>query len=236
LGNGSAASSNVPSAVTTSGVLSGKTVTKLAKSKGLHNCVIASDSKAYCWGYNYSGYLGNNSTTTSLVPVAVYTAGVLSGKTVTDIAAGGDMSCAIASGAPYCWGYGAYGNLGNGSSTDSSIPVAVTTSGVLSGKTITAIAAGDDHACVLADGAPYCWGNNNFGQLGNNTTTNSNVPVATNVSGVLAGKTITSIALGTRHTCVIASGSAYCWGYNGNGQLGNNSLTASSVPVQVTNP
>ncbi|MGB4420606.1 MAG: hypothetical protein WBI29_02300, partial [Candidatus Saccharimonadales bacterium] len=91
-----------------------------------HACAIASDDQAYCWGNNSSGALGNNSTTNSLVPVAVYTAGVLSGKTMTSITVGAVFSCATASdGQAYCWGAGTTSQLGNGSTANSSVPVLV---------------------------------------------------------------------------------------------------------------
>ena len=129
------------------------------------------------------------------------------------------------------------GQLGNNSTTKSSVPVAVTTSGALSGKTIRQVAAGFSHACALAsDNQAYCWGNNYDGELGNNATTNSSVPVPVTTSGILSGKAIRQAAAGYTHTCALASDNqAYCWGYNYFGQLGNNSTTNSSVPVAVNN-
>jgi alpha-tubulin suppressor-like RCC1 family protein len=112
--------------------------------------------------------------------------------------------------------------------------VAVVTSGVLSGKTITQIAAGGDHTCALdTAGKVYCWGDNDNGQLGNNSTTNTSVPVAVVTSGVLSGKTVTQITGGYNTTCALADNRAYCWGDNALGQLGNNSTTDSPVPVAV---
>jgi alpha-tubulin suppressor-like RCC1 family protein len=230
LGNNSTAHSLVPVAVDTSGVLSGKTVTQISAGSG-HTCALA-DGKAYCWGSNHyaqynAGQLGNNSTTESFVPVAVDTSGVLSGKTVTQISAGGGHTCALADGKAYCWGGSSY------TATTGSVPVAVDTSGVLSGKTVTQVVVGHSHACVLADGKAYCWGYNTLGSLGNNSTAHSSVPVAVYTSGVLSGKTVTQMEGGVAHECVLADGKAYCWGYNYYGQLGNNSTTNSLVPVAV---
>ena len=107
-----------------------------------NNCMIASNGQAYCWGNNGDGQLGNNSTTQSLVPVAVDTSGVLSGKTILSISTRSNHTCAIASdNLAYCWGNNASGQLGNNSTTPSLVPVAVDTSGVLAGKTMRAIAA-----------------------------------------------------------------------------------------------
>ena len=171
-----------PVAVTTSGVLSGKTVTQVSVSF-VSTCAAASGA-AYCWGDNSTGQLGNNSTTASTAPVAVNTGGVLSGKTVTRIKAnvsttGSTYStCVAASSAAYCWGGNEAGQLGNNSTTQSLVPVAVNTSGAMSGS-VTDVSLGNGNGCAIAAGiTPYCWGNNATGQLGNNSTTQSLVPVA----------------------------------------------------------
>ena len=151
----------------------------------------------------------------------------------------GSRACAISlSNRAYCWGSGSSGQLGNNSTTNSSIPVAVNTTGVLAGKTIKQISAGSFHTCAIAsDNKAYCWGSGTSGQLGNNLYTNSSIPVAVNTTGVLAGKTIKQISAGTSHTCAIASDDkAYCWGSGSFGALGNNSAANSSVPVRVYAP
>ncbi len=79
------------------------------------------------------------------------------------------------------------------------------TAGVLAGRTVTNIAAGEYHSCAVADGRASCWGNNFYGQLGNNTTTNSAVPVPVDTGGVLAGKTVTAITAGRFHSAVLAA-------------------------------
>ena len=234
LGNDSTADSHVPVAVEAdSGVLAGGTVTAITAG-GYHTCAVA-DGQAYCWGLNFYGQLGNDSTTNSLVPVAVTaTTGVLAGRTVTAISAGWRHTCAVADGTGYCWGYNAFGQLGNDSTPDSVVPVAVTaTTGVLGGKTVIAITAGFLHTCAAADGQAYCWGNNGNGQFGNDSTSPSKVPVPVVTSGPLNGKTVTAITAGVRHTCAVADGTAYCWGGNYYGQLGNDSTTDSKVPVAV---
>ena len=82
---------------------------------------------------------------------------------------------------------------------------------------MTAISAGDSHSCAVVNGRAMCWGRNNFGQLGNNTLTDSPVPVQ--VSGLTSG--VTAISAGNLHSCAVASGAAMCWGVNNSGQLGN---------------
>ena len=231
LGDNSTTQRLTPVAVNTSGVLAGATVTTV--SAGAFSTCGVADGGAYCWGNNSGGRLGNNSETLSLVPVAVYTAGVLAGTTVTDISVGGSHACTVADGAAFCWGQNINGRLGNNSTTKSLVPVAVNTSGVLAGTTVTGISAGDTFSCAVADGAAACWGRNAYGQLGDNSTTQRLTPVAVNTSGVLAGATVTSISAGEIHTCALADGAAYCWGNNNYGQLGDNSTSQSLVPVAV---
>jgi prepilin-type N-terminal cleavage/methylation domain-containing protein len=232
LGNGGTSSSLVPVAVNTSGALSGLTINNIAGGSA-HTCATASNGNAYCWGIGNSGQLGNNSLSGSLVPVAVDTSGVLSGKTIIQISSSYQHTCVVASdNQAYCWG-SAW--LGNNSSSTSSVPVAVDTSGVLSGLTINSISAGRDHTCAVAsNGNAYCWGQNANGQLGNNSVSNSLVPVAVSMSGILSGLTIGSISAGYYHTCAIASNNqVYCWGSGTSGKLGNNTTSGSLVPVAV---
>ena len=179
IGSGNTSSALVPSAVKISGALVGKVIKQIEPSSaGNHSCVIASDDKAYCWGHNGFGQLGNNNTVNSLTPVAVDTAGVLASKTIKQIASGGISSCVIASDdKAYCWGSNNFGQLGNGNLKNSSTPTPVSTTGVLAGKTIKQITAGNSYFCVIAsDDKAYCWGSNSSGQLGNNSTINSGVP------------------------------------------------------------
>jgi alpha-tubulin suppressor-like RCC1 family protein len=286
LGNGTTTQSNVPAAVSTSGVLSGVALTQITGGSNF-TCVLGRSGAAYCWGAGASGQLGNNTTAQSNVPVAVYSAGVLSGVSLAQlsagtnasdicalstagyaycwginnggqlgnpdtslnfkvpvavlapeltVSAGGTHACTIRSAGAFCMGDNTYGELGNGSTTSSSVPVAVTTSGVLSGKTLTQVSAGVGFTCALdTTGTAYCWGQNGSGQLGNGSTTNSSVPVAVTTSGVLSGKTLIQVTTGTDFACALSTtGLAYCWGGDGSGQLGSGSTTSSSVPVAVT--
>src|SRR5665648_62146 len=234
LGNNSTTNSSIPVAVYTNGVLNGKTVKSISVGTN-HTCVIASDDQVYCWGLNSSGQLGNNSTNQSMVPVAVNTTGVLSGKTIKAITAGAAHICAIASdNQVYCWGLNYAGSLGNNSDSQSSIPVAVYAAGVLNGKTIKSVVADHYTTCVITfDSGAYCWGYNYYGGLGNNSTTNSFIPVTVINTGALSGKMITSISAGPATCAIACDNQAYCWGWNGNGQLGNNSTVNSLIPVAV---
>ncbi|QWF20433.1 hypothetical protein KM427_15740 [Nocardioides sp. LMS-CY] len=231
IGDGTTTSRNVPTPVSTSGVLAGKTVTDI--SVGLAQTCAVADGRAYCWGWG--GGLGDGGTTTSSVPVAVSTDGVLAGKTVTDISTGYNFTCAVADGRAYCWGDNGNGKLGNGGSTASYVPVAVSTSGALAGKTVTAVAAGGGIACALAAGRAYCWGYDGDGAVGDGEgVSTSSVPVAVRTDGALAGTTVTRVTAGNGHACAVASGQAYCWGRGARGQLGDGTSTDQYVPVAVS--
>jgi len=239
LGNNTTTNSSLPVAVTTTGTpLASKSVGTIGTGT-YHNLVLCSDGTIATWGYNTYGQLGNNTTTNSSLPVAVTTAGTpLAGRSVVSVSAGGYHNLALCSdGTIVTWGYNFYGQLGNGTTTNSSVPIAVPTTGtVLAGKTVVAVVAGHYHSMALcSDGTIATWGYNNNGQLGNNSTTQSNVPVAVINTGVLAGKTVTGLYSGYYHCMATCSdGTVVAWGYNSNGQLGNNSTTQSNVPVAVS--
>jgi alpha-tubulin suppressor-like RCC1 family protein len=250
LGDGTANNASVPVAVNrTAGTsaLAGRTVIAIAAA-GYNSMALASDGRVYTWGDNTYGQLGNSTMGgASYVPVAVnlvpgYSA--LAGKTVTGIATAGTFFVALSADGTVCtWGRNNFGQLGNNSTTDTLVPVAVNVAGgvsALAGKTVTAVAAGGEHVLALAsDGTVYAWGDNSLAQLGNSSVaTTSLVPVAVNTTaGVsnLAGKTITAISAGTFHGLALASdGSVSAWGYNFSGQLGNGATGLSADPVAVS--
>ncbi|MEI7908405.1 MAG: cadherin-like beta sandwich domain-containing protein [Verrucomicrobiota bacterium] len=235
LGNNSSTASSVPVAVNTSGVLAGKTVIAVAAGNA-YSLALCSDGTVAAWGLNTAGQLGNNSTTRSLVPVALNTAGVLNGKTVVAIAAGNSHCLAVCGdGTLAAWGDNGFGQLGNNSTTQSLVPVAVSSSGTLTGKAVVAVSAGSTHSlAVCADGTVAAWGNNNAGQLGNGTNTNSLVPVTVSSAGVLSGKAVVAVAAGGAHNLALcADGTLAAWGSNGSGQVGDNAVTSRTLPVLV---
>jgi alpha-tubulin suppressor-like RCC1 family protein len=182
---------------------------------------------AWAWGANGLGQLGNGTLVGRSLPYAV---SLPAGTTVTAIASGWNHNLALASsGQVLSWGYNSTGQLGNGTVTDSTTPVAVS---LPSGTTITAIAGGGGHSLALTStGQVFAWGLNNYGQLGNGTTTNSSTPVAVSLP---MGTTVTAIAAGGFHNLALTStGRVLAWGSGGSGQLGNGTITDSSVPVAV---
>ena len=200
---------------------------------------LKSDGTVWAWGYNGAGQLGDNTTTDRHVPVEVVGAGGSGHLTgITAIAAGYVYSVALKSnGTLWAWGYNGFGQLGDNTTTDRHVPVEVVGaggSGHLTG--ITAIAAGAEHSLALrSDGTVRAWGYNGDGQLGDNTTTDRHVPVevvGAGGSGHLTG--IIAVAAGYAHSVALKSnGTVWAWGYNGYGQLGDNTTTERHVPVEV---
>jgi alpha-tubulin suppressor-like RCC1 family protein len=193
-----------------------------------HNCALVSGGGIQCWGRNWFGELGTNTTTMGATPVPATVIGLSTGE--YSVTGGDDHTCATqVGGLIQCWGSNSNGQLGNNSTTDAHTFV------TLAGTSATSIVAGFEHTCALTStGGIQCWGYNGYGQIGNNTTTDSHVPVA--VSGITGG-TISALAVGYWHTCALTTaGLVQCWGYNGWGNLGNGSTTDSHVPVTASEP
>ena len=216
LGNGTRISSNIPVQVT--GLETG--VTSIS-ANGNYACAVVNGA-AKCWGRGALGQLGNLSTGTSSVPEQVF--GLTSG--VTSISAGGAHACAMVNGIAKCWGYNPAGQLGNNSRATSYRPVDVV--GLDAG--ITLLVAGGQHTCAINSvGTAKCWGGNFFGELGTGDYIDRLVPEP--IPGLIGN--VTSIRLGSSHTCAIDSGAAKCWGRNGTGELGDGTNNSSNVSVSV---
>src|SRR5207249_2745310 len=196
---------------------------------GAFTCAVTLNGGVKCWGNNDFGSLGDNTITSRQVPVDVVGpggVGRLSGAVA--IAAGGYHACALAAtGALQCWGDNAYGEVGDGSTTNRLAPVAV--SGLSSG--VIAVSAGDLHTCALiVGGGAKCWGAGSFGELGDGAGLNRSTPV--DVPGLTSG--VAAVSAGEKYTCALAfGGGAKCWGTNAYGQLGDNSITDRYAPVDV---
>ena len=188
----------------------------------------------YCWGSNARLQLGREGPGSPL-PESV--PAFPEGGGVTAVAAGNGFACAIASGGIECWGRHDSGQGGWGllpGDDDSEEPPSYFAQpspvvGLPAGSTATWLSAGKGHACAVADGAAWCWGSNDEGQLGDGTTDDRYTAVA--VRGLPSG--VTRISAGYQHTCAVVSGAVKCWGNLEDGRLGNYSTPFRSTPVAV---
>ena len=191
---------------------------------GQHVLGIDKNGRLWGWGYNSNGQLGDNSITNRCTPVSV--AGAV--KTFCKISGGYRYSVAIdKNGRAWGWGYNSQGQLGDNSITSRLTPVSVL-GGV---KTFCKISAGlNVTAAIDKNGRAWGWGLNGYGQIGDNSITSRLTPVS-----VLGGvKTFCKISAGLNVTAAIdKNGRAWGWGFNGSGQLGDNSTTSRITPVSV---
>ncbi len=242
-----------------------------------HSCALTAAGGIKCWGDNVYGQVGDGTTIGRTSPVDV--SGLTSG--IVLISAGFEHTCAVTdTGGVKCWGRNQYGQLGDGTQTDRSLPVDVgrpwqrrdraceladpdlcvdrhgrrevlgrsTATGQLGDGTqtdslvpvdvvglasgVAALAANGGFSCALTDGGGVkCWGVNGVGMLGDGTTTNRLAPVDT--AGLASG--VSGLAAGGAHACALTvGGGVKCWGYNGTGQLGDGTTTNRLTPVDVS--
>ncbi|MFC1466032.1 MAG: RCC1 domain-containing protein [Candidatus Brachytrichaceae bacterium NZ_4S206] len=181
-----------------------------------HTCAVRGGA-LYCWGYNAEGQLGLGDAAQSSFEMSEFEARpvTLPGSgAVTAVVAGRAHTCAIRGGALYCWGENRYGQLGLDDEANQTAPKAV----ALPGRgTVTAVAAGESHTCAVRGGALYCWGEDEFGQLGSGEQVEG---TAFRVVKLPGSGAVTSLIAGRSHTCAARGASLYCWGENFYGQLG----------------
>jgi alpha-tubulin suppressor-like RCC1 family protein len=204
-----------------------------ASTGAAHACVLARTGRVYCWGDNSSGQLGNGTTTLSATPVQVQApAGVVFASVTT----GAIHSCAQAlDGAVWCWGDNSLGQLGNGTTSNSSVPVRVQ---VPNGVHLLSVVSGDGaaHTCgVASNGSAYCWGDNSYGQLGTGSASSTPATAPVKVAAAPGLKFAAVSGSGFSHSCAISTAAeAYCWGDNTNGQIGDGTTTQRLAPTHVS--
>ena len=299
LGDGTTNDSEVPICISDKeNELKGKKIISISAGEG-HTVAIDEEGKAYTWGFNYYGQLGDGTTTNSVLPICISDKeNELKGKKIISISAGVVHTVAIdEEGKAYTWGDNDFGQLGDGTAivapihiysaepicltdkenelkrmktvkvvtenTENTEVISLAESGKiyiweigdetaiyalpkcisdedteLKGKRIVDISAGYGYAVALdEEGKVYTWGNNEYGQLGDGTTTNSSLPIClSNKENELKGKKIISISAGGGHTVAIdEEGKVYTWGFNYYGQLGDGTTTNSVLPICISN-
>jgi hypothetical protein len=192
-------------------------------------CAVRTDGSLFCWGLNSSGELGNGSTVgDSASPVAV----AVSSNVVQVSSGAADIShhCAVLDdGTMMCWGPNDSGQIGDGSTTQRSTPVSVMANSTTKLAGVTQICEGGYHTCALRqDGTIWCWGSDQYGQIGVPTAIRNPYPVGP----VALPHAATQVGCGGNHTCALLDNrDVWCWGENGSGALGNGSTVQAWAPV-----
>lgn len=206
-----------------------------------HSCAVTKEGGVQCWGNNEYGQLGDGTTTQRNAPVDVCAddecAAPLGG--VLRVELGFKHTCVLTvGGSVQCWGFNEYGQLGDGSTADSSTPVSVcldqACTAVLDG--VEDLTVRRNHGCAVVAGGLKCWGENDYGQLGDGTQTDRSYPVG--VVGLSSG--VVASGAGDEHTCALVDMvppdddyEIKCWGNNVRGQLGDGTNAQSNTPVDV---
>ncbi len=195
---------------------------KMISAGGQHNCSIKNvDGSLWCWGNNENGQLGNSTTTTASSPRSI------SSESWQTVVTGDEHSCGIdENSALYCWGKNDAGQVGNGTTITQEEPVAISTN-----ADWRDISLGTNHSCAIKDdNTLWCWGSNTSLQLGHSTTNNRRPSLLskTNADESIVTEKWRVTTSGNSHTCAIKNtdSSLWCWGGNGNGQLGQGTTSA----------
>jgi alpha-tubulin suppressor-like RCC1 family protein len=230
-----------------------------------HTCGVTRGNVAYCWGNNELGQLGNRTTSGPEtcgqfdVPCSTRPVRVVRGLAFRKVSAGALHTCGVTTeNVVYCWGTSVFGRLGNGTHTGPErclrfgtlYPCSTRPVPVMGGLAFRTVSPGDQHTCgVTTKNVAYCWGINDFGQLGNGTGTGpetcvavlgdeapEDVPCSTRPVRVVGRLRFRQVSAGRFHTCgVTTDNRAYCWGGSFGGRLGNRTRTGppSTKPVRV---
>ena len=190
---------------------------------------IKTDGTLWTWGNNYYGALGDNTRTDKSSPVQT----VAGGTNWKQVSAGIQCVSGIKTdGTLWTWGYNNIGQLGDNTRTDKSSPVQ-TVAGGTNWKQVSTGNAGSLTSMIggiKTDGTLWTWGRNNLGQLGDNTTSSKSSPVQT----IAGGTNWKQVSTGyTYILCIKTDGTLWTWGRNDYGQLGDNTITNRSSPIQT---
>jgi len=227
LGNGATTDSTIPVAVSAGTRSADDTFASLTVGVTFA-CGLTGAGKAFCWGSNSYGQLGNGTQVSASTPVTVS-----GGLLFRNISVGAETVCGVAmDDSAYCWGSNWSGLMATGSAngTPYTSPTRISGGAIPSGTRMASVSLMVDHACALAlSGAAYCWGNNGYGQLGTGSTSQSYTPAA-----VTGGLAFSSVQAASSFTCAIATDdSTYCWGINGEGQIGDGTTSQRTSPKLV---
>jgi len=240
LGDGTATDRYAPTEITSNfSYNTGETITEVSLGSS-HSSAITSKGRIFTWGYNFYGQLGDGTNINKDIPTEITSKFNLNtGETITSVSLGSNYSSAITSeGRIFTWGYGVYGQIGDGTTANRYTPIEITSNfGLDVGETITSASLGSNHSSAISsEGRIFIWGSNAFGQIGDGTTTDRYIPIEiTGNFSLNVGETITGVSLGSNHSSAITSeGKIFIWGFNSDGQLGDGTTTNRDTPTEIT--
>jgi uncharacterized repeat protein (TIGR02543 family) len=240
LGDGTTTDRNIPTEITSRfSLAAGDKITSL--SLGFyHSSALSTTGRVFMWGLNSNGQLGNGTTANRNVPTEITSRfSLAAGDRIISLSLGAGHSSALsAMGRVFMWGYNSNGQLGNGTTANRIVPTEITSRfSLAAGDRIISLSLSGIHSSALSTtGRVYLWGFNQYGQLGDGTTIDRNVPTEiTSRFSLAAGDKITSLSLGVFHSSALSTtGRVFMWGDNREGQLGNGTTTDRNVPIQIT--
>jgi len=203
---------------------------------------ILSNGDLYCWGYNGSGQVGNGTTKTQLTPIKVLSdvkSVSYSSSYASSYAYYSSVAAILSNGDLYCWGYNGNSQVGNGTTKTQLTPIKVLSdvkSVSYSYSYFFPHAYYYSVAAILSNGDLYCWGYNGSGQVGNGTTKAQLTPikVLSDVKSVsYSSPSPSPFDSESSVAAILSNGDLYCWGYNGNGEVGNGTTKAQLTPIKV---
>jgi alpha-tubulin suppressor-like RCC1 family protein len=192
-------------------------------------CARKNDYSLWCWGANESGQLGTGDTDTRTKPTRADTGDLA--LAVRRLSIGTTHTCVRKTdNTLWCWGDNRSGQLGTGDTMTRLVPTQIDP---LNMTNIDVIVTGGAHSCAMrSDATLWCWGANQYGQLGLDDFMPRASPVQVDLASFAGG--VPSVTAGGNHTCAAQTdGTLFCWGDNRAGQLGNGGAENSAVPVQV---
>lgn len=226
MGNGGTAGQQ-HSPMLTSSLGPGRTAVAISSGKE-HTCAILDNGSVSCWGRGFNGVLGDGGTTDHTTPTPISSLGP--GRTAVALSSGLNHICAILdNGSVSCWGFGYYGQLGSGGTSNLYSPTQTHTLGF--NRTAVAISSGGYHTCVVLDnGSVSCWGRGLELQLGYGGTNGKTTPTLTTSLG--AGRIAVALASGEEHSCaLLRNASVKCWGKGSFGRMGSGGTTDQPTPT-----
>jgi alpha-tubulin suppressor-like RCC1 family protein len=204
--------------------IAGDTIWKQVTCGYMHTAAIKTDGTLWTWGYNYFGQLGNNTTISKSSPIQT----IAGGTNWKQVSGGSSHIAAIKTdGTLWNWGYNGDGRLGDSTISHRSSPIQT----IAGGTNWKQVSGGFFHtAAIKTDGTLWNWGDNYYGQLGNNTTISKSSPIQT----IAGGTNWKQVSCSQYHTAAIKTdGTLWNWGRNNYGQLGDSTMISKLSPIQT---